>query len=85
MEIEKEKELKYLIFISFLGICAWFFHTVFIWTAFLFGKGYILIYYDFFGEMFFELFLITLILILMIYFTIYLMKNINTIIKNDKH
>lgn len=57
------------------GSTGWGFLTFFIWMAFLFGgkEGYILIAFNLFGEMMFEIVLINGIFILMLIFSIYIL------------
>lgn len=57
------------------GSTGWGFLTFFIWMAFLFGgnEGYVLIAFNLFGEMMFEIVLISGIFILMLIFSIYIL------------
>jgi len=54
----------------------WGFLTLFIWVAFIYGgqEGYVLLAFNLWGEMIFELFLITGVFILMLTFSIYILK-----------
>ena len=56
------------IFICVFGPVGWGFLTLFIWVAFLYGgqEGYVILAFNLFGEMIFELFLITGVFILML-------------------
>ena len=63
-------------FICVFGSTGWGFLTFFIWVAFLYGgqEGYVLLAFNLFGEMIFELFLISGIFILMLVFSIYIIN-----------
>ena len=63
-------------FICVFGSTGWGFLTFFIWVAFLYGgqEGYVLLAFNLFGEMLLELFLITGIFLLMLVFSIYILK-----------
>ena len=63
-------------FICVFGSTGWGFLTLFIWVAFLYGgqEGYVLLAFNLFGEMVFELFLISGIFLLMLVFSIYILK-----------
>ena len=63
-------------FICVFGSIGWGFLTFFIWVAFLYGgqEGYVLLAFNLFGEMVFELFLISGIFLLMLIFSIYILK-----------
>ena len=56
------------VFICVFGPVGWGFLTLFIWVAFLYGgqEGYVILAFNLFGEMIFELFLITGVFILML-------------------
>ena len=56
------------VFICVLGPVGWGFLTLFIWVAFLYGgqEGYVILAFNLFGEMIFELFLITGVFILIL-------------------
>ena len=66
------------IVVSIYGIIGWFFLTLMVWTALLFGgqEGYVLLAFNLFGEMFFEIFLITGIFILMIISSYKILKEV---------
>ena len=72
-------------FICIYGIIGWGFLTCFVWVAFFFGgqEGYVVLAFNLFGEMIFELFIITGILLLMIFFSIHVL-NEEKITKNNK-
>ena len=63
-------------FICVFGSTGWGFLTFFIWIAFLYGgqEGYVLLAFNLFGEMIFELFLITGIFLLMIVFSFFILN-----------
>lgn len=63
-------------FICVFGSTGWGFLTFFIWVAFLYGgqEGYVLLAFNLFGEMVFELFLISGIFILMMIFSIHILN-----------
>ncbi|TFG08397.1 MAG: hypothetical protein EU539_02520 [Promethearchaeota archaeon] len=63
-------------FICVYGTIAWGFLTYFIWVAFLFGgpQGHVLLAFNLFGEMLFELFLITGIFFLMMIFSFFILN-----------
>ena len=63
-------------FICVFGSTGWGFLTFFVWIAFLYGgqEGYVLLAFNLFGEMIFELFLITGIFILMIFFSFFILN-----------
>jgi hypothetical protein len=72
-------------FICIYGIIGWGFLTYFVWVAFFFGgqEGYVVLAFNLFGEMIFELFIITSILLLMIFFSIHVL-NEEKFAKNNK-
>ena len=64
-------------FICVFGSSVWGFLTLFVWTAFLYGgqAGYVLLAFNLFGEMIFELFLISGIFILMLIFSFHILND----------
>lgn len=65
-------------FMCVFGTTGWGFLTLFIWVAFLYGgsEGYVLLAFNLFGEMLFELFLITGIFILMFIFSFFILNEL---------